>query len=108
MLRRVMGHYTLQGKTLFITGGASGIGAEVARQASAKGAKLALVDVDSDAATRMAETLPDGIGIGADVRDYESLEAAVNETVARFGGIDIAFANAGIETAHTARAIPLV
>ena len=40
--------YSLQGKTLFITGGASGIGAEVARQASAKGAKLALVDVDGE------------------------------------------------------------
>ena len=100
--------YSLQGKTLFITGGASGIGAEVARQASAKGANLALVDVDGDAAERMAASLPGAIGIIADVRDYESLERAVNETVARFGGIDVAFANAGIETAHTARAIPLV
>jgi NAD(P)-dependent dehydrogenase (short-subunit alcohol dehydrogenase family) len=100
--------YTLQGKTLFITGGASGIGAEVARQAAAKGAKLALVDVDGEAATRMAATLPNAIGITADVRDYESLEAAVEETIEAFGGIDIAFANAGIEIAHSARAVPLV
>jgi NAD(P)-dependent dehydrogenase (short-subunit alcohol dehydrogenase family) len=100
--------YTLQGKTLFITGGASGIGAEVARQAAAKGATLALVDVDGEAATRMAATLPNAIGITADVRDYESLEAAVEETIEAFGGIDIAFANAGIEIAHSARAVPLV
>jgi NAD(P)-dependent dehydrogenase (short-subunit alcohol dehydrogenase family) len=103
-----MAQYPLQGRTLFITGGASGIGAEVARQAAAKGARLALVDVDRDAATRMAEALPNAIAITADVRDYDSLEAAVQETVDTFGGIDIAFANAGIEIAHTARGVPLV
>jgi NAD(P)-dependent dehydrogenase (short-subunit alcohol dehydrogenase family) len=100
--------YSLQGKTLFITGGASGIGAETARRASAKGANLALVDVDSENVTRMAEALPNAIGITADVRDYPSLEAAVEQTVEEFGGIDIAFANAGIEIAHSARAVPLV
>ncbi|MEA2495374.1 MAG: hypothetical protein QOJ29_3285 [Thermoleophilaceae bacterium] len=103
-----MAQYPLSGRTLFITGGASGIGAEVARQAAAKGARLALVDVDVDAAKRLAETLPSAIGIEADVRDYDSLEAAVNETVEAFGGIDIAFANAGIEIAHSAQAVPLI
>jgi NAD(P)-dependent dehydrogenase (short-subunit alcohol dehydrogenase family) len=103
-----MSQYSLQGKTLFITGGAGGIGAEVARQAAKKGAQLALVDVDGDAARQVAETLPNAIGIAADVRDYESLEAAVEETVAAFGGIDVSFANAGIEIAHTARGVPLV
>jgi NAD(P)-dependent dehydrogenase (short-subunit alcohol dehydrogenase family) len=100
--------YSLQGKTLFITGGASGIGAEVARRASAKGAQLALVDVDGDGAARMAETLPNALGIAADVRDYDSLESAVEQTVEQFGGIDISFANAGIEIAHSARGVPLV
>jgi NAD(P)-dependent dehydrogenase (short-subunit alcohol dehydrogenase family) len=108
MLRLAMPPYSLQGKTLFITGGASGIGAEVARQASKRGANLALVDVDGDNAQRLADSLPNAIGITADVRDYDSLEAAVEETVERFGGIDISFANAGIEMAHTARAVPLV
>jgi NAD(P)-dependent dehydrogenase (short-subunit alcohol dehydrogenase family) len=103
-----MAQYSLQGKTLFITGGASGIGAEVARQASAKGAQVALVDVDGDGAKRLADTLPNAIAVTADVRDYESLEAAVEETVEAFGGIDVSFANAGIETSHSARAIPLV
>jgi NAD(P)-dependent dehydrogenase (short-subunit alcohol dehydrogenase family) len=100
--------YSLQGKTLFITGGASGIGAEVTRQASAKGANIALVDVDGEGAARLAATLPRAIGINADVRDYESLEAAVEQTVGEFGGIDVAFANAGIEIAHSSRAVPLV
>jgi NAD(P)-dependent dehydrogenase (short-subunit alcohol dehydrogenase family) len=100
--------HTLQGKTLFITGGASGIGAETARRASAKGANLVLVDVDGDAASRLAETLPSAIAITADVRDYDSLESAVEQTVEQFGGIDVAFANAGIEIAHSARGVPLV
>jgi NAD(P)-dependent dehydrogenase (short-subunit alcohol dehydrogenase family) len=67
-----------------------------------------VVDVDDDNAQRLADSLPNAIGITADVRDYDSLEAAVEETVERFGGIDISFANAGIEIAHTARAVPLV
>jgi NAD(P)-dependent dehydrogenase (short-subunit alcohol dehydrogenase family) len=100
--------YSLQGKTLFITGGANGIGAEVARQASVRGASLALVDVDGDGAQRLADALPKAIAITADVRDYDSLEAAAAETAAAFGGIDVAFANAGIEIAHSARAVPLV
>ena len=103
-----MASLQLQGRVLFITGGASGIGAEVARQAAKKGAKLALVDVDVDAAKRLAESLPEAIGIQADVRDYDSLESAVNETVETFGGIDVAMANAGIEIAATARSVPLV
>src|SRR3954469_3049465 len=108
MLRRAMAPYSLQGKTLFITGGASGIGAEVARQASRKGANLALVDVDGDGAQRLAESLPNAIGITADVRDYDSLEAAAQETGDAFGGIDVVMANAGIEIAHTAAGVPLV
>jgi NAD(P)-dependent dehydrogenase (short-subunit alcohol dehydrogenase family) len=103
-----MAPYSLQGKTLFITGGAGGIGAEVARRAAARGAKLALVDVDGEAAQRMADSLPNALGISADVRDYGSLEAAVAQTAEAFGGIDVAFANAGIEIAHSARGVPLV
>src|SRR5437763_2553412 len=103
-----MSAYPLQGRVLFITGGGSGIGAQTARRAASKWSLLALVDVDGDAATRLAGSLPSAIGIGADVRDYESLEAAAQQTVETFGGIDIAFANAGIEIAHTARGVPLV
>jgi NAD(P)-dependent dehydrogenase (short-subunit alcohol dehydrogenase family) len=102
-----MAEYPLQGRTLFITGGASGIGAEVARQAAKRGARLALVDVDIEGAERLAAELPNAIAIQADVRDYDSIEAAVAKTVEAFGGIDVAMANAGIETAGTGRGAPL-
>src|SRR5260221_3626676 len=98
---------SLQGKTLFITGGASGIGAETARQAAQRGARLALVDIDGEAAERLASSLPDAIGIQADVRDYESLQGAVERTVEAFGGIDIVMANAGIESTGTGRGMSL-
>ncbi|MFL5840992.1 MAG: short-chain dehydrogenase/reductase [Thermoleophilaceae bacterium] len=102
-----MAEYPLQGRTIFITGGASGIGAEVARQASKRGARLALVDVDIAGAEQLAAELPNAIAIQADVRDYESLQAAVAKTVEAFGGIDVAMANAGIETTGTGRGAPL-
>jgi NAD(P)-dependent dehydrogenase (short-subunit alcohol dehydrogenase family) len=102
-----MSQYPLQGRTLFITGGASGIGAEVARQAAQRGARLALVDVDGDAAQKLAASLPSAIAIEADVRDYDSIVAAVDRTVSTYGGIDVVMANAGIEVAATARGITL-
>jgi NAD(P)-dependent dehydrogenase (short-subunit alcohol dehydrogenase family) len=102
-----MAQFPLQGRTIFVTGGASGIGAEVARQAAKRGARLALVDVDLEGAQRVAAELPSAIAIHGDVRDYESLEAAVAKTVETFGGIDVAMANAGIESAASARAITL-
>ena len=102
-----MAPYQLQGRTLFITGGASGIGAETARQAAQRGARLALVDVDGEGAERVAASLPGAIGIEADVRDYDSIQAAVEKTLQEFGGIDIAMANAGIELAGTARGTSL-
>jgi NAD(P)-dependent dehydrogenase (short-subunit alcohol dehydrogenase family) len=102
-----MAEYPLQGRTIFITGAASGIGAEVARQASRRGARVALVDIDITGAEDLAAELPNAIAIGADVRDYESLEAAVAKTVEAFGGIDVAMANAGIEIAGSGRGAPL-
>ena len=103
-----MAPYSLQGKTLFITGGGSGIGAETARQAVRRGARVALVDVDIDAANRVAAELNGAsLAIEADVRDYDSLVAAVNKTVETFGGIDVAYANAGIELDGTARGASL-
>ncbi len=102
-----MAQFPLSGRTIFITGGASGIGAEVARQAAAKGARLALVDVDIAGAEQLAAELPGAIAIEADVRDYDSLVAASDKTVEEFGGIDIVMANAGIELVASARAMTL-
>jgi len=89
---------SLQGKVVFITGGARGIGAEVARRLRNKGAKLVLTDLEKDALAALAAELGEDrvLGVVADVRDLPAMQAAAAEGVERFGGIDVVVANAGI------------
>ena len=93
-----MAHYSLQGKVALITGGARGIGLGIAQAFIARGAVVALVDLEAEEVQRSAATLgaDRAIGIGADVTDSAALETAVAATVERFGGIDVVVANAGI------------
>ena len=93
-----MAHYSFQGKVALITGGARGIGLGIAQAFIARGAVVALLDLEAEEVQRSAATLgaDRAIGIGADVTDSAALEAAVAVTVERFGGIDVVVANAGI------------
>jgi NAD(P)-dependent dehydrogenase (short-subunit alcohol dehydrogenase family) len=78
------------GLVAVVTGGASGIGSAVARQLMAGGARVAVLDLNTDGAD-------DGtLAIQADVGSDESVRAAIAEVEARFGGIDIVVNNAGI------------
>jgi NAD(P)-dependent dehydrogenase (short-subunit alcohol dehydrogenase family) len=100
----------LNGKVALVTGAARGIGFETARQLHARGASIAVVDLDIAEAREAAEQIGDrAIGISADVTDAGAMRAAVAETVERFGGLDIAMANAGIAppTITTTRAMPV-
>jgi len=89
---------TVNGKVVFITGGAAGVGAEVARELHARGAKLVLTDVDEQALARQATELGHDrvLTHAADVRDLKAMQAAADASVERFGGIDVVMANAGI------------
>src|ERR1700752_1010346 len=90
---------SVNSQVVFITGGAQGIGAEVARRLHAKGAKLVLTDLDAAAlADRSAELGGDDqvLTVVADVRDLAALQAAAEAAVKKFGGIDTVVANAGI------------
>jgi NAD(P)-dependent dehydrogenase (short-subunit alcohol dehydrogenase family) len=89
--------YDLNGKVALVTGAARGIGYETARQMHMRGALVAVVDLDPGQAREAAERIGErAIGIGADVTDHRAMQAAVAETVERFGGLDVAVANAGI------------
>jgi NAD(P)-dependent dehydrogenase (short-subunit alcohol dehydrogenase family) len=92
-----MAAYDVNGKVALITGGARGIGYETARQLHQRGASVAVVDIDAAEVREAAERIGErAIGIVADVTDAGAMRAAVAETVERFGGLDIAMANAGI------------
>jgi NAD(P)-dependent dehydrogenase (short-subunit alcohol dehydrogenase family) len=89
--------YSPQGKVALITGAARGIGLETARQLHAKGASVAVLDLDRESAQRACETIGDRtLAIDADVTDSAEMRLAVNEVVERFGGLDIVVANAGV------------
>ncbi len=87
----------LDGKVAFVTGGASGIGRACVERFAAEGARVAIVDVQDAAAGELATHLgaDAALAIHADVTDEARVEAAVAETVARFGGIDIGLFAAG-------------
>jgi NAD(P)-dependent dehydrogenase (short-subunit alcohol dehydrogenase family) len=89
---------SVNGKVALITGGANGVGAEVARRLHAKGAKLVLTDLDEGLLKDVASALGEDrvLTVVADVRDLAAMEAAVAKGIERFGGIDIVMANAGI------------
>jgi NAD(P)-dependent dehydrogenase (short-subunit alcohol dehydrogenase family) len=87
-------------KVVLITGGARGVGAEVARGLHRKGADLVLTDVDEAALRDIATELGGDrvLTAVADVRDLCAMQNVVSAAVERFGGIDVVVANAGIST----------
>jgi NAD(P)-dependent dehydrogenase (short-subunit alcohol dehydrogenase family) len=91
------GRYDVAGRTVFITGAARGIGAASARRLHAAGANVALVGLEPSLLEELAAALGDRCAaFEADVTSYDALQRAVRGTVARFGAIDVAIANAGI------------
>ena len=100
-----MSFYDLAGKVVLITGAQRGIGLATARAVHARGASVALVDLDGEATARAAGEIGERtLGLAGDVTDAESLARAVEDTAERFGGLDVAVANAGISpTARTMR-----
>jgi D-sorbitol dehydrogenase (acceptor) len=90
----------LDGKTALITGAARGIGRAFAEAYVREGARVAIADIDiARARQAAAEIGPAAIAVALDVTRQDSIDAAVAETVAALGRIDILINNAAIFTA---------
>ena len=87
----------LEGKVAWVTGAANGIGAAVSRRLASLGAHVVAADVDDAAGAALAAEI-DGHYVHCDVSDLDENRAAVATAVDRFGGLDLAFLNAGIST----------
>src|ERR1700722_14672054 len=97
MSRKPREHFDINGRTVFITGAARGIGAASAERLHAKGANVALVGLEPERLEALAERLGDrAIALEADVTDFDALQQAVRTTTERFGSLDVAIANAGL------------
>ena len=98
---------TLSGKTILMSGGSRGIGLAIAVRAARDGANIALVAKTDQPDPRLAGTIHTAaaeieaaggraLPIVGDVRDDETIEAAVEKTAAEFGGIDVVVNNASV------------
>jgi NAD(P)-dependent dehydrogenase (short-subunit alcohol dehydrogenase family) len=93
-----MADWDFTGKVALVTGGGSGIGADVCRRLAAGGAKVAILDRRPEGAAAVAEEVG-GIAVTGDVAVTADVEAAVARTVDELGEIDVLIPNAGIGTA---------
>jgi NAD(P)-dependent dehydrogenase (short-subunit alcohol dehydrogenase family) len=92
----------LAGKVCVITGAGGGMGREAALVFCGEGAKVCVADVDSEAAERTAADAGDAFAARVDVADEPSVRAMFEQTVERFGAVDVLYNNAGISPADDA------
>jgi NAD(P)-dependent dehydrogenase (short-subunit alcohol dehydrogenase family) len=98
---------SLKGKSVFITGGASGIGKALVEHFCAQGSRVKFIDIDVQAGTSLAERLAVPADLApvfaaCDVRDVAQLKAEIIEFAATAGGLDVLLNNAGADDRHAA------
>ena len=97
----IMERMRLDGKKIFVTGGARGIGKSIAYAVAEAGADVAIVDIDIEEAEKTAQKIAEDTGrrtiaIRADVTRPDEVDAMIETILKEFGRIDAAFCNAGI------------
>ena len=97
----------LDEKVCIVTGGASGIGHEIAKRYAAAGAKVVIADIDMEAATEAAKALGgDSMAVSMDVTDPDAVQTGVNQVIDKFGRIDVLMSNAGVQIVHRVENMP--
>lgn len=89
--------HTIKNKVALITGASKGIGFGIAEALLKQGVKVAITSRSQTSANEAAKKLgSDVLAIAADVKDFESQQKAVEQTIAKFGALDFLIANAGV------------
>jgi len=88
--------FAVSGLRAVVTGAASGLGLAMAEVMAEGGARVTLADLDSEGLERAAARLPGSRTYALDIADPDAVRALFDEVVAEHGGVDVAFANAGI------------
>jgi rhamnulose-1-phosphate aldolase/alcohol dehydrogenase len=96
----------LAGHVAIVTGAASGIGREIARDLAARGAHLVLADHDADGLAETAAPLAEAVEVVGDLTDTAVVDELVHGTVAAYGGVDAVVFNAGIAPAGELAGLP--
>lgn len=97
----ILDRMRLDGKSIYVTGGAQGLGKAMATRLAEAGADVAIVDINEEKAKATADEIAQATGqkviaVKTDVTDPEEVEAMVNTVVDQLGGLDAAFNNAGM------------
>src|SRR5579884_3178985 len=88
----------LAGKVVVVTGGANGIGRALCRRFASEGAKVAVADLQLDAANKVAGEIG-GIAVRTDVSRESEIIQLVKQVTEKFGAVDLFCSNAGVGTA---------
>lgn len=86
----------LEGKVAVVAGGASGLGRAVCEQLAERGARIAVLDRDAQAAQAVAARIGEALAFEVDVTDARSIEDAIGATLERFGAVHVNVNTAGI------------
>jgi NAD(P)-dependent dehydrogenase (short-subunit alcohol dehydrogenase family) len=96
---------SLRGRTVFVSGGGSGIGASIVEHFAEQEAKVGFVDIDEAASTALVKKIAAAgpappLFLKADVRDVKAYQAAIAETAAKLGAVTILINNAARDDRH--------